>query len=130
METTVRKESIQQKRERLKDLSSRAKAIREELLKKCKTPQEVAELEAMSINDLIVKYIYQDEKNQIFNTFKGWIKNGFSVRKGEKAFLLWGRKKQTVEDAKGEEKTEELEFFPVTYVFSNLQVKAFSNGQN
>lgn len=127
METAERKESIQEKRERLKDLSSRAKAIREELIKKSKTPQQVEALEAMTINEIIVKYIYKDENNQNFDTFKGWIKNGFAVRKGEKAFLLWGRKKQTVEDAEGQEKTEELEFFPVTYVFSNQQVRAFKN---
>lgn len=76
----------------------------------------------MTVNQLIVEHIYKDEENKKFNTFKGWIKDGFSVRKGQKAFLLWGRKKQTVEKPNGEEKTEELEFFPITFVFSNKQV--------
>ena len=82
----------------------------------------------MTINELIVSQIYKDEQNQSFNTFKGWIKNGYAVRKGEKAFLLWGRKKQNVEKPSGEQKTEELDFFPVSYVFSNAQVAPISNG--
>lgn len=119
---TVERTSIQQKREILKDYSSRAKAIKEELLKKCNTAEEEQAIESMTVNQLIVEHIYKDEENKKFNTFKGWIKDGFSVRKGQKAFLLWGRKKQTVEKPNGEEKTEELEFFPITFVFSNKQV--------
>lgn len=122
METTEIKLTIQEKREKLKDLSSRAKAIREELLKKCENPEQVELMEAMTVNQIIVNHIYKDEDNSNFDTFKGWIKKGFAVRKGEKAFLLWGRKKQEVQNPHGETKTEELQFFPVTYVFSNKQV--------
>jgi len=130
METAERKETFQQKRERLKDLSSRAKAIKEELLNKCKTPDEEEAIEAMTINQIIVDHIYTDETNNNFNTFKGWIKNGFAVQKGQKAFLLWGRKKQEVQKPTGETKTEELEFFPVTYVFSNNQVAPLQDAKN
>ena len=127
METTQIKLTIQQKREKLKDLSSRAKAIKEELLKKCENAEQIAQVEAMTVNQVIVNYIYKDEDHFNFDTFKGWIKNGYAVRKGEKAFLLWGRKKQEVQNPNGETKTEELEFFPVTYVFSNSQVAPLSN---
>ena len=48
-------------------------------------------------------------------------------QKGEKAFLLWGRKKQENTKPNGETTTEELEFFPLTYVFSNNQVKPLNN---
>jgi len=119
--------SIQEKREVLKDLSSRAKAIKEELLKKCTTPMEVLTLEEMTVNQIIVNHIYKDDQHLNFDTFKGWLKKGFAVRKGEKAFLLWGRKKQTDIKPNGEERTEELEFFPVTYVFSNVQVDPLKN---
>lgn len=127
METTQVKLTIQQKREKLKDISSRAKAIKEELLKKCENAEQIAQVEAMTVNQVIVNYIYKDEDHFNFDTFKGWIKNGYAVRKGEKAFLLWGRKKQEVQNPNGETKTEELEFFPVTYVFSNSQVAPLSN---
>jgi hypothetical protein len=119
--------SIQEKREKLKDLSSRAKAIREELVKKCTTAEDIAKIEALTVNQIIVAFIYKDDDHFTFNTFKGWLKDGFAVRKGEKAFLLWGRKNQTVEKPNGEEKNEELEFFPVTYVFSNSQVEALKH---
>jgi antirestriction protein ArdC len=119
--------SIQEKREKLKDLSSRAKAIKEELLKRCTNPSEVLAIEEMTVNQIIVNYIYKDDQHLNFDTFKGWIKNGFAVRKGEKAFLLWGRKKQTEVKPNGEERTEELEFFPVTYVFSNAQVEPLNS---
>lgn len=120
---TAQKTTIQEKREILKDFSSRAKAIREELLKQCKQPEEEELIEAMTINQLIVEHIYTNEQHQKFNTFKGWIKNGFVVKKGEKAFLLWGRKKQEIEKPNGEQTTEELDFFPITFVFSNNQVE-------
>ena len=88
---------------------------------------EVLTLEEMTVNQIIVNHIYKDDQNLNFDTFKGWLKKGFAVRKGEKAFLLWGRKKQTAIKPNGEERTEELEFFPVTYVFSNVQVDPLKN---
>lgn len=127
---TAQKTTIQEKREILKDFSSRAKAIREELLKQCKHPEEEELIEAMTINQLIVEHIYTDEQHQKFNTFKGWIKDGFVVKKGEKAFLLWGRKKQEIEKPNGDQKTEELDFFPITFVFSNNQVEPLKNAKD
>lgn len=127
---TAQKTTIQEKRELLKDFSSRAKAIKEELLKQCNCNEEEELIEAMTINQLIVEHIYSDEHNQKFNTFKGWIKDGFVVQKGEKAFLLWGRKKQEVEKPNGEQKTEELDFFPITFVFSNNQVEPLKNAKD
>lgn len=127
---TAQKTTIQEKREILKDFSSKAKAIKEELLKNCTTPEQEQQIESATINSIIVEHIYTDETHKKFNTFKGWIKEGFCVRKGQKAFLLWGRKKQEVEKPNGEQKTEELDFFPITFVFSNHQVRPLQDAKD
>lgn len=75
-----------------------------------------------TINEAIVKEIYQNERNQEFKTYEQWKAEGKQVRKGEKAFLVWGKPKGSHE---GEEQTAEDEkekFFPVCFLFSNSQV--------
>lgn len=116
METTTKKETIQEKRERLKILSAQAKEIR-----------ELEGKEEKTINDIIIETFYKDETHQDFKSFKGWIKEGFAVKKGEKAFLVWGRPKQ--ENKNGEVKAvienedgENGTFYPVSFIFSNAQV--------
>ena len=110
------KETIQEKRKRLHELSIKAKEL-----------QETGEMADLTINQIIVEHFYKSDQDREFKTFKTWIKDGFAVRKGEKAFLLWGRKKQEVQKPSGETETEELEFFPITYVFSNNQVDPLKN---
>ena len=56
----------------------------------------------------------------------------YFVRKGEKALLLWGHpkpSKQALTTANENGKTEEdaeNDFYPIAYVFSNMQVKQIS----
>jgi len=128
MET--KKETIQEKRERLKLLSNRAQEIREDMLHNCKNDTEIQAVNSLKVNDLIISNFYKDQENQEFKSFKGWMKEGFAVQKGQKAFLVWGRPKQ--ENKKGEvvpviDGDEEGTFFPVSFIFSNAQVKPLKN---
>jgi len=121
--------SIQEKRDALKMISLEASEIREALLHAAKNDEEIQAINLMTVNQIIVKEIYTNENNTEFHTFKGWLKEGKAVKKGEHAFLIWGRPKEVQEKEanakKGIETTEETKedtFFPVSYIFSNAQV--------
>ena len=86
--------------------------------------------EMVKCNDLIQEH-YNKEANQIliFNSFIGWKLNGYKVKKGEKAFLFWGRPvNKRGKDAENNENKDDDEidshnYFPIAYLFSNLQVQ-------
>lgn len=124
--------TIQEKRTVLKNLSAKAKEIKEMYLQKASTPEEVQTADSLTLNQIIIKHFYQSEQHQEFNTFRGWLKEGKAVQKGEKAFLIWGRPKAIQEQEKGNQQPEEEEenFFPVSFIFSNAQVKEVSNDKN
>lgn len=95
-------------RQKLKALSQKAKAVQDE------NPE-------MRINEILVSF-YTNPKNQIFKTLNDWKKEGFRVKKGSKAFLIWGRKRKASNHTKDTEK-DEFQFFPLCYIFSNDQVE-------
>lgn len=123
---TKEKLTIQEKREKLQNLSKKAGEIHEQLLHDCKTDAEIQAVNALRINDVIVKYFYKSPEHHTFNTFWGWKKEGYSVKKGENAFLIWGRPKDVQDKEKGKKTTTDEDngrFFPVSFIFSNAQVK-------
>jgi len=102
-------ENIIAKRQALKDLS--------------KAAMELIEMEqASTINEALV-IIYAQQGHSEIHSFKRWLQLGYVVRKGEKALLLWGEpiKATKQEKVKADDK-DEFKFFPLAYVFSNLQV--------
>lgn len=104
---------IQEKRKELRELSNELK-------------EDLAEGE--KLNDLIIEH-YKEGNPEIesFNTYRGWRKEGFQVKKGEKAFLVWGRPKN-LQEGESQQATddgdEDKDFYPVAFIFSNLQVRA------
>lgn len=104
-------ETIKQKRNQLKALSQNFKTL-------------VKAGEIDSINNGLITY-YAQQGHTHLNSYRKWQALGFQVKKGSKALLLWGEPKIR----KQEEQTEESEssFFPVAYVFSNLQVEPNKN---
>lgn len=86
----------------------------------------------LSINDAIVETLYKDDTNREFKSYRQWRKEGYQVRKGEKAFLLWARPKQIqkpMEEGKEDESFEEMvKYFPIAYLFSNVQVDSMEKG--
>jgi len=113
MDTQLKKRPIDEARERLKILSL-----------------EVADLVEdgtfYSINDAIVETLYKDDTNRMFKSYGQWKKEGYQVRKGERAFLLWARPKQIqrpLADSTAKEELEDMiKYFPLAYLFSNAQV--------
>ena len=106
-------EEMNEKRAYLHDLSQTAK----ELIKTG---------EADTINEGL-KLIYADSGHLELKTFKQWLSYGKVVKKGEKALLLWAKPlKEQKEEQNPQPKEEEpngKDFFPIAYVFSNLQVE-------
>lgn len=109
----------QAKKSKLIKLSQEAKAI------------QTFELETgeddRNINSILIDDFYTDSENTIFKTFHDWRKENKKVKKGEKAFLVWGSKKKNNQD-KPEEKEQNTEdltysFYPICYLFSNAQVE-------
>jgi hypothetical protein len=105
------KSKIQEKREFLKGLSSSLK-----LLKK--------EGAIDSINEGL-KELYAQEGHTELKTLKQWNVAGKRVRKGEHALLLWARPKRITPDPASQtaNDNDEMNFFPLCFVFSNLQVQ-------
>jgi len=116
--TEAQKEAIRQKREKLKADSV---ALQELVKQGC--------LE--SVNEGLIGIYYVQGHTEL-KTIHQWNKEGKSVKKGEKALLLWGKpqpykKADEVTSATPSEETENgtesREFYPLCYVFSQLQVE-------
>lgn len=123
---TARQEAARQKRAELKATSN--------LLKKAVASGQIPPSEDGTINGLLrAKYAQQGHTE--LKTFDEWKAAGYSVRKGQKAFLLWGKPRKhdcdkeaatAGEDNEQQDDNKKEDFFPVCYVFSNLQVHAIS----
>ena len=112
-----------ERRLKLSELSRQAKELQKELIAKAKTPQGKERIALMRVNDLVLKYIYDTKGATEFKTFWQWKAENKRVKKGSKSFVLWGRKRnKTKQDEKGDEQNE-YSFFPLVYLFSNLQVE-------
>lgn len=77
-----------------------------------------------SVNTGLAQY-YAEQGHTTLNSYKRWKEQGFQVKKESKALLMWGNPqpiKKQGEQSKPKEGEEDT-FFPLAYVFSNLQVE-------
>lgn len=102
--------TIQEKRTILKQLSEPIKVL-----------VKMGQLER--INDGL-KAIYAQSGHSELKSLKQWNDEGKRIRKGEHALCLWGQPKQRTPQPTDEttEENDSLNFFPLCFVFSNLQV--------
>jgi hypothetical protein len=111
MKTTEKShDSIQEKRAYLKELSKGFSLLKKE-----------GAIE--SVNDGLREFYAQDG-HKVLKTLKQWNEEGKRVKKGERALLLWAKPVGTkpAESEPGSEE-DEAQFFPLCFVFSNLQVQ-------
>ena len=68
--------------------------------------------------------MYAEENPEIeeFNTFNQWKEEGFTIKKGSKAFLFWGQPRKANQIPEGSDEPEEYKYWPICYLFSNEQV--------
>lgn len=95
--------SIQEMRKQLRELSSELMP----LVKEGKFP---------NLNTAIMMCNYKNAVHQEFKSVKQWNREGFKIKQGEKAFMIWG-KPITKKFDDGEKR-----FFPISFIFSNAQV--------
>ena len=82
-----------------------------------------------TVNGLL-RFYYACKGYTNLKTFKEWKKEGFTVRKGEKALLIWGMpvaskaERERIEELKkqGREEDAKEDFFPLCYLFAESQV--------
>jgi antirestriction protein ArdC len=103
------KQSIQQKRTILKELSKIIKPL-------------VKEGAYTTVNEALIQEIYAINGNKVFKTYEQWKQEGKQVKKGEKAYLVWGKPKGAKEEEESPADEEKETFFPICFLFSNLQV--------
>jgi len=72
------------------------------------------------VNDLLFWFAYDPDDVRTWKSFNGWKREGFTVRKGAKAFPVWGHPQTfTKTDDAGE---HEDSFFPLAFLFNEKQV--------
>lgn len=112
MKTLILNSSIGDKRQELRELSNALKW-------RVKETEEFA-----TLNEAIIShYKEQDPNIKRFETYNKWQEEGYQVKKGERAFLVWGRPKNTDKEKQKEESDDKGDFYPVAYLFANTQVE-------
>lgn len=112
----------------MKNIFDSAKTIQEkrEILKGLSKPlqQLVKDAAIATVNDGL-KVLYGQSGHTELKTLRQWNKEGKRVLKGSHALCLWGAPKQMEQQPQEETNSEDndtLNFYPICFVFSNLQV--------
>jgi len=125
-------EKTKQARAALMTLSRKAGEYRKQKIAKAKSNIEALAAASMTINSIVLSYYQADNQGATeWNTFKQWKEQGYSVKKGEKAFYIWGAprriNKKDEHKQEGEISADDLEskaeFWPLCALFNNLQVE-------
>ncbi|MPL77626.1 hypothetical protein SDC9_23483 [bioreactor metagenome] len=116
----------------LSKLSRQAEDLREKLVKEATEAGQTSKAlywAGRTINFMLLHHIYDTEGAKEFKTFMQWKEEGATVKKGAKAFIIWGQplgtREQDQEKGISPEDFESL-FFPLCYLFSDKQVRKAS----
>lgn len=103
---------VNKSREILKELSRKAEEIRAEKIATAETEADKKFWLSRSVNWILLHEVYEVGEASEFKTFEQWKREGATVRRNQKAFVIWG---QLVEG-------DEYSFHPLVYLFSDIQV--------
>lgn len=104
---------------------------REELKKLSAGLKQLVKVGAIPTINEGLKEIYKESGHHELKTLRQWNRDGKKVVKGEKALLLWGSpRKIDLKKTEQSEEAEEMDFYPICYVFSNKQVEQRKEAQN
>lgn len=116
---------------KLLEASHAAREIKEQFIENAKSMEQAAYYQNLPLNYFLLNYIYKLQSEEIteFKKFSEWKKEGATVKKGEKAFPIWGqpvgKQKEQEAQSKGEDyqgDSQEMKRFPMCYVFADTQV--------
>lgn len=104
-------EGMRIKRQALKDLSAAYSLM-------------VKEGAIGTVNEGLAMF-YAEQGHTTLKSYRRWKDEGFQVKRGTKALLMWGEPQplKKVDDTPKADNEKEDTFFPLAYVFSNLQVE-------
>jgi antirestriction protein ArdC len=129
MSEEAKEKKVNPRREELMKLSQDARDLRESLAEQAATPAEALKWMSQTLNYMLMNYIYEKGENTQFFTFHQWKQQGATIRKGEKAFAIWGqpldKQRRQQAEAKGQEPDSEdvdYQYFPICYLFGDKQV--------
>lgn len=97
----------------LASMSSKAGLVRQILINRCDDDQDKKFWSKQSINKMILFSVYNKNQSLVFKTFEQWNEEGKRIKKGAKAFILWGTPVY---------KDNGRKYYPLNYLFSNEQV--------
>lgn len=118
MNKNSKKSRKEQYKEKRKELIARSQLIR----------AMVKEGAYDTVNEGL-RELYSDETPEIeeFNTFNQWKEQGYTIKKGSKAFLFWGQPRKVKQTSEDSDEPEEYKYWPICYLFANTQV--FKKGE-
>jgi hypothetical protein len=112
-----------EKRAKLIELSDKAREFRKQKIEEYEKKGNILEAifwTSKCVNDIIAGWYRETTGATTFKTFAQWKSEGYNVKKGERAHLLWSHKQNVTKET--EEGEEKYQFFPMAYLFSDLQV--------
>jgi hypothetical protein len=113
------------KKEMLISFSKVAKKLRQDMAEGATDQEEAFFWASRTVNFMLLNHVYATDEATEFNTFNQWKERGTTIKKGSKAFAIWG---QPIAGRKPDKKTEpdqepdEYEYFPMCFLFSDKQV--------
>lgn len=107
-------QKMREKRDELKALSAPFKILVKEGL-------------IPSINAGLAEH-YAESGHTVLKSYREWKNAGYQVQQGSKALLFWATPRPVNPSKENQRSEDEDTFFPVAYLFSNLQVKQLESG--
>ncbi len=71
-----------------------------------------------TINQALICEFYRKDGHTVFRSIADWHKDGKTVMKDSKPFIIWSKPVNVVP-----KEGEEFSYFPIRFLFSNLQVE-------
>lgn len=128
------KKPMNPNRELLIQMSVQAFELRQHNILNAKSINEAAFWEGCTINYMLLHYIYKTDGATEFNTFNQWKEKNATIKKGSKAFAIWGQPIKAIKRGEEPEQPQnqlpelkeqlaaKYQFWPMCYLFSNNQV--------
>jgi len=94
----------------LNEMSRKAESIRKDRIKEAKSEKQAKFWATRRINWILLHEIYDVGEASEFKTVEDWNYLGYTVKLDSRPYVIWGQK------------TEKDKYFPLVYLFSDLQV--------
>lgn len=115
---------IKEKRQQLSELSRQAIDMKKKFVREAQEAGHANKAlywASRTINFMLLKFFYQTDGATEFKTFPQWKQENATIKKGAKAFIVWGQPLGSREEDEPSEETTSI-YFPLCYLFSDKQV--------